>query len=325
MSDAQTIIDHHLSKDGFSVKLVSFGASISDLRMKGIDHPLVLGLQNPHDYPLQSSHLGATAGRVANRISGGQFHLNGRLYELDRNENGKHMLHGGAQGSGVQNWHLDHATDTEALFTLHQPDGWMGFPGNVDMHCHYEITDDCELTIRYTAQTDKACPINLAHHSYFKLDDSDDIRHHMFQIEADHYLDVDQDNIPTGKLVPVAGTPFDFTSPRFIENNHFDHNFCLRDGETKLRKIAFAKSELSGISLTLYSDQKGVQFYTSQHLSEDLNTIHGRAYHRLDGFCLEPQNWPDACNHEAFPSSILSEDEGYSQIIKLQFARDTAS
>ena len=324
MSGIQPITNHQLSKDGFIVKLVSFGASICDLRLKGIEHPLVLGLRNPADYPLQSSHLGATAGRVANRIAGGQFHLNGTLYELDRNENNKHMLHGGSQGCGVQNWQLDHATETEAVFSLYQPDGWMGFPGNFEIRCHYEITDDCELTIRYTAQTDKACPINLAHHSYFKLDNCDDIRHHIFQIEADHYLDVDQDNIPTGKLIPVEGTIFDFTSPRSIGDNSFDHNFCLRDGQTKLRKIAYAKSELSGVSLTIYSDQKGVQFYTSQHLSEDLDTNHGRAYHGFDGFCLEPQNWPDACNHAAFPSSILFEGESYSQIIKLQFARGDA-
>ena len=323
MSDKANITYHRLSKNGFTVGLVSYGASICDIQMEPIAHPLVLGLQNPEDYRLQSSHLGATAGRVANRISQGTFHLNGHKYQLDRNENARHTLHGGQHGCGVQNWHLDRATDTEALFKLDQEDGWMGFPGEVQFTCHYEITDKCELTIRYGARTTKSCPINLAHHSYFKLDDSDDIRHHLFQIHADHYLAVDEENIPTGEIMAVADTEFDFTEPRKIGAHRFDHNFCLKDNDAKMRKIAFVKSELSGVSLTIYSDQPGVQFYTSQHLCEDLNTIHNRPYHPCDGFCLEPQIWPDACNQKEFPSPIIAEDEVYHQELRLAFAQDT--
>ena len=330
MSGIAEITHHQLSHDGFIVGLVSYGASICDIRVKDIAHPLVLGLKNPDDYRRQSSHLGATAGRVANRIAKGAFDLNGQSYQLDQNENGRHMLHGGAQGCGVQNWQFSKLDKTSALLTLQQPDGWMGFPGNVTFTTHYEITGKEELTITYSAKTDRPCPINLAHHSYFKLDEAEDIRHHLFQIEADHYLPVNEDNIPTGTIAPVAGTKFDFTSPRLLEGNRFDHNFCLKDAMIKerlsrksktMRKIAFVQSQLSGISLSLYSDQQGVQFYTAHNLHEDLQTIHNRPYHAYDGFCLEPQIWPDACNHDAFPSSIIAEDETYHQSLRLVFEK----
>ena len=325
MSSIAEITHHQLSQDGFMVGVVSYGASICDIRMSGVTHPLVLGLQNPDDYQHQSSHLGATAGRVANRIAKGAFHLKGQSYQLERNENGRHMLHGGSQGCGVQNWQFSKADKTNALLTLQQPDGWMGFPGHVTFTCHYEITGKNELTITYGAKTDKPCPINLAHHSYFKLDEADDIRHHLFQIEADHYLPVDDDNIPTGQIMPVVGTEFDFTRPRLLEGHLLDHNFCLTDTKGQMRKIAFVQSQLSGISLSLYSDQRGVQFYTSQHLQEDLKTIHNRPYHACDGFCLEPQIWPDACNQKEFPSSIILEDESYHQSLRLVFEKGQPS
>ena len=329
MSGIAEITHHQLSHDGFMVGLVSYGASICDMRMKGVAHPLVLGLQNPDDYKRQSSHLGATAGRVANRIARGEFHLDGQSYQLDRNENGRHMLHGGQHGCGVQNWQFSKTDKTSALLTLQQPDGWMGFPGNVSFSCHYEITGKDELTITYSAKTDRPCPLNLAHHSYFKLDDAEDIRHHLFQIGADHYLPVDEDNIPTGEIASVAGTDFDFTSPRLLEGARFDHNFCLNkatiDKSAQMRKIAFVQSQLSGISLHFYSDQTGVQFYTSHHLKEALKTIHNRPYHAGDGFCLEPQNWPNACNQDNFPSSIISENETYHQSLRLVFEQGSPS
>ena len=313
------IISHALAAYDLRLWVTNYGASLQDLRLEGYDMPLVLGFPDAQDYASHHSHMGATAGRYANRIANGQFMIDGHSFALDRNEQGRHTLHGGSKGCGVQLWQLEEATNASALFCLEETDGHMGFPGAVTLRTRYEIIEAGTLAITYWATTTKPTFVNLAHHSYFRLDDSDDIGAHQLQIEADDYLNVDGDNLPTGTVMPVTGTAFDFTSMTAIGDRLYDHNFCLRDPHKGLRPVAHLYSPISGISLAIESDQPGLQFYTSHHLSETGQTHHARTYHGRDGICLEPQIWPDSPNREHFPSALLLPNETYHQQLILRF------
>lgn len=313
------IISHALTAFNVRLRVTNYGASLQDLRLDGYDLPLVLGFSDAQDYANHNSHMGATAGRYANRIANGHIVIDGQPFTLDRNEQARTTLHGGSKGCGVQLWQLEEATNTSALFHLEEADGHMGFPGAVFMRCHYEIIGDGAVAITYSATTTKPTFVNLAHHSYFRLDDHDDISAHQLQIAANHYLPVDDNNLPASSPEPVANTPFDFTSMTEIGNRLYDHNFCLSGADTGLRPVARLYSPHSGISLNIESDQPGLQCYTAHHLSESGVTHHGRAYHSRDGICLEPQNWPDSPNRPTFPSSLLRPDEIYRQQLILRF------
>ena len=199
----------------------------------------------------------------------------------------------------------------------------MGFPGNVRYLCRYEITANATLAISYEARTTAPTFINLAHHSYFRLDKQADISGHELQILAQDYLPVDAQNLPDGRIMPTAHTPFDFTKRTPIGRREFDHNFCLAPAQT-LRQIARLYSPYSGIEMVLSSDQPGLQFYTAHHLNESAPNHHDRAYGPFDGVCLEPQNWPNAPHMKAAPSSLVRPDETYRQNLTLQFAHREA-
>ena len=313
------LTSHHLKAHGLYVTLTNFGASLADLRLEGHDTPLVLGFTNIQDYATHKSHMGATAGRVANRIAGGEICLEGRLYQLDKNEAGTTTLHGGASGCGTRLWDLEEASATKICFTLEDEDGHMGFPGHVQMRCLYEITSHHTLRISYHATTTRPTFVNLAHHSYFRLDKQDDISTHELEIMADHYLPVDEKNLPTGRIAPVAGTKFDFRQKRAIGPAPIDHNFCLHHAGS-LRPVARLSSPASGIEMTLSSDQPGLQCYTAHHLAETAPNHHGRPYRAFDGICLEPQAWPNAPHMPDFPSICLMPGEIYKQTLILTFS-----
>ena len=310
--------EHHLSHAGLSVRVISFGAAIQDIKLAGIEQSLVLGFPDSKRYETNRAYMGATAGRFANRLNQGQFQINGTHYQADRNENETHCLHGGLFGCGKRHWHLADKDERSALFTIDEPDGWMGFPGDISLSCHYEISDDGALCITYHGTTNQPTLLNLAHHSYFKLDDLPDISAHHLMIASDSYLPVTSDNIPTGDIADVTDTVFDFRQMKAIGTERFDHNFCLpSDGH--LRKMVILKSAHSGIEMHLETDQPGLQFYTGDHLDEHGLTHHGSSYQKRAGLCLEPQNWPDAPNHAGFPHAIINADKPYQQRMRLQF------
>ena len=318
------IISHQMKAHGLCASVTNYGASLQDLRLTTYDIPLVLGFSAANDYASHNAHMGATAGRYANRIAGGAVTIDGQDYQLDRNEGGKHTLHGGEKGCGTALWELIEADESHVLFGLEERDGHMGFPGAVSYLCRYEITANATLAISYEARTTAPTIINLAHHSYFRLDTQEDISGHELQILSDHYLPVDAQNLPDGRIIPVANTRFDFTKRIAIGQREFDHNFCLTPTK-EIRQIARLYSPHSGIEMVLCSDQPGLQFYTSHHLDESAPNHHGRAYGAFDGVCLEPQNWPNSPNMADAPSSYLGPDETYRQKLTLQFAHKGAS
>ncbi len=324
-----------------NVSVTNYGASLQDVRLSGNPLPLVLGFSAPDDYASHSAHMGATAGVYANRIAAGQFTIDDVTYQLDRNENNRTTLHGGRQGTGTQIWDLIEADEEKAVFALTQPDGFMGFPGKIDLRCTYQITAKGTLAISYHATTSKPTFVNLAHHSYFRLDDAPDISGHELQVFADRYLETDDDNLPhDGAPVWVAGTAYDFRSQTKIGNHNIDHNFCLdtkisakssahssaqQFAGAELRPVARLYSPLSSLSLQVSSDQPGLQIYTAHHLCEAAPNHHGRPYRAFDGICLEPQNWPNSPNRDDFPSSLLRPDEAYHQRLELYFCDESVN
>lgn len=252
---------------------------------------VVLGFETPDEYTDNPRYLGAIVGRYANRIARAEFTLDGRTYRLAAN-NGANHLHGGVTGFDKRVWRpalsvAKGATRGAARLELRylSPDGEEGYPGNLDVRVTYTLTERDELVVEYFATTDQPTPLNLTQHSYFNLGGEGEIRDHLLQIDADAYTPVNEQQIPTGALAPVAGTAFDFRSPMTIgarRGGNYDHNFVLKGG---IRVV----EPRSGRTLDVQTTEPGMQLYTG--------------YSR--GLCLETQHFPDSPNQPSFPSTIL--------------------
>jgi aldose 1-epimerase len=312
---------------GLSAKVMTWGATLQELAYAGHDAPLVLGFERFDDYPAHSPYFGATAGRYANRIRGGRFMLAGRRFQADTNFLGKHMLHGGSKGLARRVWEVAlHGRDYVTL-SLHSPDGEMGFPGAIDVTCTYRLKIPATLSIEFAATSDAPTLCNLAHHSYFNLDDggSRDILDHRLMVNAAAYLPVDEELIPTGVVLPVDGTPFDFRHAREIRMEieggqlPYDHNFCLAAARGPLHQAAWVQGAASGLEMEVWTTEPGLQFYAGQNVARDAMGLGGRRYGPYAGFCLEPQVWPDSPNRPYFPQAALWPGEIYRQTTEYRF------
>jgi len=252
---------------------------------------VVIGFDTVEEYRPNPRYLGAIVGRCANRIAGAQFILDGTTYRLAANVGANH-LHGGVKGFDQRVWRATcDASALELRYT--SPDGEEGYPGTLDVRVTYTLTNRNELIVDYFATTDKPTPINLTQHSYFNLAGEGDVSGHVLQIDADGITPVDENLIPTGEIMPVAGTVFDFRAPTPVgarRGGLYDHNFVLRSGGG-----ARVVEPASGRTLRLQTTEPGVQLYTG--------------YER--GFCLETQHYPDAPNRPTFPSTILRPGAAY--------------
>ena len=315
-----------ISGGGLTAYIMSWGAVLQDLRLAGHEPPLVLGFPRFEDYPAHSPYFGAIVGRVANRIAGGRFSIGGREYETDRNEGGRHTLHGGSDGTGSRLWTFGEITESRATLTLHDPAGMMGFPGNVDIGCTYELTEQSTMRITLEAQTDAATPLSLAHHSYFNLDGSADCGEHRLQIEADRYLPVDGDLIPTGEVAAVQGTALDFLQQRQLRESRvqggLDHNFCLADSRRKLSIVA--RLCAGGVTMYVATTEPGLQCYDGRLINTPVPGLTGERYGPFSGVALEPQCWPDAVHHPQFPDIVLRPDDRWRQISEFRFSNADA-
>jgi aldose 1-epimerase len=297
------------------------------LRLAGHDAPLVLGFESFEDYPAHSPYFGSIAGRYANRIRNGLFMIDGERYQADTNFLGKHLLHGGSKGTGKRNWKMEGYGPDFVTMTIRDPDGMMGFPGNADISCTYRLAAPGRLAILLEAVTDRATLCNLAHHSYFNLDDggAGDILDHRMTISAGAYLPVDDELIPTGVVMPVEGTPFDFRMSRPIresgsgEQIGYDHNFCLSANRQSLRLAAWAQGAISGIEMEVWTTEPGLQFYAGKNAGRTVPGLGGRQYGAYAGFAMEPQIWPDSPNRPYFPQAILRPGEKYRQETEYRF------
>lgn len=306
---------------GLQARMMPWGAVLMDLRLDGHADPLVLGFDDPGTYPDHSRYFGATAGRFANRIANGRFEIDGQAFQTDQNFLGKHTLHGGSQPMGKQRWKRLFNTRDAAIFTYRARSGEMGFPGNLAVTARFSLRPNATFRIHYTATTDAPTLCNLAHHTYWALDGSGDLSHHRLQLEADRYLPVNHELIPTGEVADVTGTRYDFRAPApIIGPTPIDHNLCLSDSSQPIRKVGTLHSTLSGISMEIATTEPGIQVYDSAPLSIPVPGLDGRSYGPHAGVALEPQKWPDAPNHAHFPDAVLRPGEVYEQITEFRFS-----
>ncbi len=283
---------------------------------------VVLGYDDLRSYEQGNCFFGAFVGRYANRIKGAAFELNGKRYELEKND-GRNHLH------GVYCRRVFEAeTEGDTLvFRGVSPDGEEGFPGTLRFEVRYRLTEDNALEIGYRAATDADTVLNFTNHSYFNLNGGGDILGHRLTIYADRFTEGDAEILPTGRICKVNGTPMDFRAGRRIGEDiasdweqlrlagGYDHNFILNGEAGKLRKMAAAKGDVSGIRMEAYTTQPAVQLYTGNYVDRDTAPFGrgGARYPRFAGFCLESQHYPCSPNFPDFPSTLLRPGEEYRE------------
>ncbi|MBB1284310.1 galactose mutarotase [Flavisolibacter sp. BT320] len=316
------------NKNGEEVKITNYGGIVTSWITRdkaGARSNVVIGFDSLEGYLRKPPYFGAIIGRYGNRIGKATFRLNDTTYKLAAN-NGANSLHGGEKGFDKVVWTATPSGDGSPSLTLTylSPDGEEGFPGNLKTTVRYTLTDENELKIEYNAETDKATPVNLTNHSYFNLtgDASKSILDHTLWIDAEQYTPVDAGLIPTGKIVTVKGTPFDFTTPTKIGQRianvagGYDHNFVLnkKAGEEKL--VAWLQDSLSGRKLEVFTTEPGLQFYSGNFLDGSLQNRDGKKIAQHNALCLETQHFPDSPNQPSFPSTILQPGEKYQTITR---------
>ena len=324
--------------NGVEVRAMNYGGIILSIRVpdrKGEFADIVLGHDTLEGYIPNPPYLGAIVGRYANRIANGTFTLDGKTYNLPKND-GPNTLHG-----GIDRTFNKVVWDGEALkgktgvaFSYLSKDGEEGFPGNCKVKVTYTLTDTNELVIEYEATTDKATPINLSQHSYFNLagEGTSDILNHELMLNADRFTPVDKNLIPTGELRSVKGTPFDFTTPtrigariddsyeQMVLGHGYDHNFILNSKGTGLTHAARVYEPTSGRVMEVSTTQPAVQFYTGNFLDGTVTGKQGHVYKRRYGLCLETQHYPDSPNHPDFPSTILKPGDTFRSKTVFKFS-----
>ena len=322
---------------GMVAKIIDFGGIITELHApdrEGRLADVVLGFDTVGPYCSDSPYFGALIGRYGNRIAKGRFTLDGVQVQLPVN-NGSNHLHGGAGGFDRVLWQATIDGDSLRL-AYRSVDGEMGYPGNLDVTVIYTLTDANELVVRFHAVTDKATPVNLTQHSYFNLAGDGDILGHHLTIDADRFVAIDSESIPTGELAPVAGTPFDFRQPHPIgerlgqsdeqlrHGSGYDHNFVLNKPQgSALTRAARVSEPVFGRVLELWTQEPGVQFYSGNFLNGSL-AGKGRHYGHRSGLCLEPQHFPDSPNQPQFPNVILRPGEVYATESRFRFLTEAA-
>jgi len=325
LPDGSAVDRFALTNGRIEVSLMSYGAAIISVRAPDRDGRLedvVLGFDTLDDYLTRSRFFGTVVGRVGNRIARGRFTLDGVEYRLAVN-NGANHLHGGNRGFDKVVWRaepFEREGATGVAFSYTSVDGEEGYPGMLDASVTCTLTSGNELVLRYQATCDKPTPVNLTNHSYFNLSGRGhgDILRHQLTLDADRYTPVDETMIPTGEIVGVEGTPFDFRTPTAIgaridgadqqlrRGNGYDHNFVLNGAPGALHLAASVVEPDSGRTLQVSTTEPGVQFYSGNNLDLECN-----GFARRGAFCLETQHFPDSPNQPQFPSTILRPGRTY--------------
>ncbi|RVU38231.1 galactose mutarotase [Hwanghaeella grinnelliae] len=324
LDDGRTVDRVCLAAHGLVANVLTWGAVVQDLRLANVPYALVLGFPDFKHYPKHSPSFGSIVGRVANRIRNGHARIDGQSYQFDRNVLGRHTLHGGSEGTGKQLWRIAAAGDDFATLTLTLPDGHMGFPGAMDVTATYRILPGPALEIAIDAESDAPTLCNFAHHSYFNLDGAGDGRSQEFQVHADHFLEIDEDLVPTGRIVPVDGTQFDFrsTRPILLGDAQYDHNLCLSRQRCACRPVATLKGAKTGVEMVIETTEPGLQLYDGVNIparTQDLPGLNGKPYAAHAGIALEPQAWPDAPNQDWVDQVSLVPGDTYSQVTRFVF------
>lgn len=312
-------------------KITNYGGILCALKLPNRDgkmENIVLGHDNLQAYLVDEFYLGGIVGRFGNRIAASNFPLNGKNYQVTNNIGANH-LHGGTVGFNAQVWDEVSIEDGPLMkkltFQYKSKDGEEGYPGNLLTKVQYVFTSN-SFEIKYEAVSDANTVLNLTHHSYFNLSGNQDnsILDHQLSLKADHFLEVDDESIPTGRLLPVDASPFDFNNMKPIDKdiNHeddqlkigsgYDHCFVLSNSPTIVKKlVGNLEDPSSGRGMALSTTQPGVQLYTGNFLDNP--------FKRRTGLCLETQHFPDAPNHPNFPSTVLKKGERFTSSTKHEF------
>lgn len=324
---------------GASATISNYGGIVTSLKMpdrNGKFSDIVLGFKTLPEYEAKSPYFGCLVGRYGNRIAEGQFTLDGKTYQLARNNNGQ-SLHGGLKGFDKVVWEATPLLTKQGpslQLTYISKDGEEGYPGTLTVTATYTLTEKNELKLVYRATTDKKTIVNLTHHSYFNLagQGSGEILDHIVTLKSDRFTPVDKNLITTGKITSVKGTPFDFRKPTAIGARinakdeqlkfakGYDHNWVAAKLPGKLGVVARVEDPKSGRVMEVLSTEPGLQFYTGNFLDGTLTGKGGKIYNFRTGFCIEPQHYPDSPNHKNFPSVVLKPGQTYKNTIIYRFS-----
>ena len=320
MPDGSEIFVFELqNKNGMKAEILNYGAAVKSIQIP-VDGKLVdvvLGFDSLQSY-LESYNLpsapyfGTTVGRYAGRIHNGIFTLNGKTYELAKNNNGN-SLHGGNLGFCKKAWIVSNQTSGEnpsVTFTLVSEDGDENYPGELTVDLTYTLTEENELKLEYKAVSTEDTVINLTHHSYFNLDGHDEnVLNQKVFVESEKILETDSDNIPTGNFTDLNNHKFDFRSPQQCPES-IDNSFVV---EKTNHAAAALYSSKNNLKMDVYTDQPSVHIYVGGNCFDILKGKNNTTYHKTSGICFETQNFPDAPNQKHFPNSVLKKGEEYTQ------------
>lgn len=327
------------NKKGAQAKITDFGATVVSLLMpdkNGKMEDIVLGYDKVTDYPKSTTYFGAIVGRYGNRIGKGKFTLDGKEYQLATN-NGENHLHGGNVGYNKVMWTaepIEKEAGPALKLTYLSKDGEEGYPGNVKLEVTYTLTNNNELSIEYSATTDKPTVFNPTHHSYFNLSGNTEntILDHELMINAEGYTPVDAGLITTGKIEKVENTPMDFRKAVKIGDGigkdfeqlkfgkGYDHNWVLNNWDKSVKLAATVYEPKSGRFMEVLTDQPGIQFYAGNFLDGTGAGKNGKPYKFRTGLCLESQHFPDSPNKPEFPSVTLNPGDTYKQTTIYKFS-----
>ena len=317
------------AKDGLSLQLLNYGATIQQLNVPSSNGPInvVLGYQDPEDYLDDPCYHGCTLGRYAGRIEGGRFDLDGVSHQLDCNdETFGHCLHGGAQSLSKREWDVVDSNEVSVCFATHSKAGDQGFPGALDVQARYSLAGPMTLQIDLVAESDADTILNLSNHSYFNLSgQATSIERHEVWLNSDLYLPMTERMLPSGDVRSVSDSPFDFRhakavgegiaagGPQIERAGGIDHFFLLNRSNHFPPLAAAVYAPESGVRMKVYTSQPGVQFYTGNFLDEP--------FMKRQGLCLECQTTPNAPNLQGLPDAYLKAGERYHHTIIWTFDR----
>jgi aldose 1-epimerase len=325
--DGKTVKLYTIKNNALTATITNYGGRLVGLTVPDKDGKptdVVLGFPTAEAYKASTEpYYGATIGRVGNRIAKGKFTLDGKEYAIFTN-NKQNTLHGGKKGFQDVVWDAEQPSDSSLVLTYHSPDGEENFPGNLDVKVTFTATANNGIRFDYEAKTDKRTPVNLTNHAFFNLngEGNGSINNHLLQIEAENFTPVDSTLIPLGENKSVLGTPFDFTKAvaigsRVEESNEqltfgggYDHNFVLKKG-AQYGLAATATGDKSGITMRIYTDQPGLQFYGGNFMKGENTLKNGVKDDYRTAIALETQHFPDAVNQPTFPSIILDPGKVY--------------
>lgn len=322
--------EYTLTNDnGMIVSILNYGGIITEIQVPdrhGEFENVVLAFENYEDYLANPGFLGALTGRVAGRIENAQFEVDGETYQLTQNE-GKHHLHGGDNAFHNAVWNVEPFTKGAEIgltLTYHSEDGHNGYPGNLQMEVTYTLNNDNELSITYEGESDKKTVLTATNHSYFNLSGNlkSDIQEHVITLDSSKFVELDEELIPTGKILDVDGTTFDFREGRqmkdgtvadykqnLVANHGYDHYFLFDHSKPE---SVIVQDEKSGRQVTVSTEQPGFVMYTANNLNEGL-ALKGGTSKKYLGICLETQSSPASIHHNGFPSVWLDKGEKYSK------------